>query len=204
MLPCPYTKSIACVPFWIMWYLCYKNRGEAQRYAILFTRQWHILTLQLKKPIENIQGEGKKADNIAISYQLSFLSETDFNLLSHIICHWRGHQTSPTVVILTLSQRTNFRLLQNEKGCGRQFQIWWKWQKVLQKTRNHCRKRRNCSLRAISPFPTVFSKDLYCRHVKTGLVWERVKRQTGSEIAIYIHSFLLYYSDTQSVSSLFL
>ena len=28
-------------------------------------------------------------------------------------------------------------------------------------------KRRNCSLRAISPFPTVFSKDLYCRHVKT-------------------------------------
>ena len=31
----------------------------------------------------------------------------------------------------------------------------------------HCGKRRNCSLRAISPFPTVFSKDLYCRHVKT-------------------------------------
>ena len=28
-------------------------------------------------------------------------------------------------------------------------------------------KRRNCSLRAISPFSTVFSKDLYCRHVKT-------------------------------------
>ena len=27
-------------------------------------------------------------------------------------------------------------------------------------------KRRNCSLRAISPFSTVFSKDLYCRHVK--------------------------------------
>ena len=24
-----------------------------------------------------------------------------------------------------------------------------------------------CSLRAISPFPTVFLKDLYCRHVKT-------------------------------------
>ena len=38
-----------------------------------------------------------------------------------------------------------------------------------------CGKRRNCSSRAISPFPTVFSKDLYCRHVKTQLVWERVK-----------------------------
>ena len=33
--------------------------------------------------------------------------------------------------------------------------------------RKHCGKRRNCSLRAIFPFPTVFSKDLYCRQVKT-------------------------------------
>ena len=33
--------------------------------------------------------------------------------------------------------------------------------------RKHCGKRRNCSLRAISPFPTVFSKSLYRRHVKT-------------------------------------
>ena len=40
--------------------------------------------------------------------------------------------------------------------------------------RKHCRKRRICSLRAISHFPTVFSKHLYCRHVKPGLVWERV------------------------------
>ena len=35
-------------------------------------------------------------------------------------------------------------------------------------------KRRNCLLRAISPFPAVFSKHLYCRQVKTGLVWEWV------------------------------
>ena len=33
--------------------------------------------------------------------------------------------------------------------------------------RKHCGKMRNCSLRAITPFPTVLSKDLYCRHVKT-------------------------------------
>ena len=26
--------------------------------------------------------------------------------------------------------------------------------------RKHCGKRRNCSLRAIFPFPTVFSKDI--------------------------------------------
>ena len=33
--------------------------------------------------------------------------------------------------------------------------------------RKHCGKRRNYSLGTVSPFPTVFSKDLYCRHVKT-------------------------------------
>ena len=33
--------------------------------------------------------------------------------------------------------------------------------------RKHSGKRRNCSLRAISPVPTVFSKDLYCRHIIT-------------------------------------
>ena len=38
---------------------------------------------------------------------------------------------------------------------------------ALNLSRMHCGKRRNCLLRAISPFPTVFSKDLYCRHVKT-------------------------------------
>ena len=36
--------------------------------------------------------------------------------------------------------------------------------------RKHCGKRRNCLLQAISPFATVFSKDLYCRHVKSSTV----------------------------------
>ena len=60
-----------------------------------------------------------------------------------------------------------FGLFQTEGVCRRQFQILWKRDKVLYKGRKHCGKRRNCSLRAISPFPSVFSKDLYCRHVKT-------------------------------------
>ena len=67
----------------------------------------------------------------------------------------------------TLFQTVNFRLFQIERICRRRFKIWWNWQEVLQKGRKHCGKRRNCSLQAISPFPTVFSKDLYCRHVKT-------------------------------------
>ena len=43
-------------------------------------------------------------------------------------------------------------------GNGRQF---------FKQVENAEGKRRNCSLRAISPFPSVFSKDMYCRHVKT-------------------------------------
>ena len=70
------------------------------------------------------------------------------------------HQT------LTLSQTTNFRLFQTERLSRRQFQIRYKWQKVLKTGRKHCGKRRNCSLRAIFPFPAVFPKHEYCRHIK--------------------------------------
>ena len=60
-----------------------------------------------------------------------------------------------------------FWTLPNWEGLQQQFYIWWKWQNVLHNGRKHCRKRKNCSLGAISPFPTVFSKYLKCKHVKT-------------------------------------
>ena len=75
-------------------------------------------------------------------------------------------QSRQIVCTLTHYQRTNFRLFQTERVCRRQFQIWRKWKKVIQMGRKHCGKRRNCSLRAISPFPTVFSKSLFPRGVK--------------------------------------
>ena len=67
---------------------------------------------------------------------------------------------------LTHYQTTNFRLFQTERVCRQQFQIWPKWKKVIQTGRKHCEKRRNCSLRAISSFPTVFSKGFFPRGVK--------------------------------------
>ena len=63
--------------------------------------------------------------------------------------------------LVTHYQTTNFRLFQTEKVCRRQFYIKRKWQKVIQMGRKHCGKRKNCSLRAISPFRTVFSKGLF-------------------------------------------
>ena len=38
--------------------------------------------------------------------------------------------------------------------------------KLPKQVKKHSRKRRNCSLRAISPFPTVFSRDSFPRGVK--------------------------------------
>ena len=68
---------------------------------------------------------------------------------------------------LTPSKMTTFKLFQTQRVCRQKFQIWWKWQKVFKAGGKNCGKSRNCSLRAISTFPTVFSKDLYSRHVKT-------------------------------------
>ena len=67
---------------------------------------------------------------------------------------------------LTHYQTTNFTLFQIERLCRRQLKIWRKWQKVIQTGRKHCGKRRNCSLRAISPFSTVFSKGSFPRGIK--------------------------------------
>ena len=83
--------------------------------------------------------------------------------------------TSFINTILTHYQTTNFRLFQTERVCRRQFQIWQKWKKIIQTGRKHCGKRRNCLLRAISPFPTVFSKGLFPRGIKRCHCVGRVK-----------------------------
>ena len=57
----------------------------------------------------------------------------------------------------------NFKLDENGRKLFKRVE---KWKKVIQTGRKHCGKRRNCSLRAISPFPTVFSKGLFPRGVK--------------------------------------
>ena len=70
-------------------------------------------------------------------------------------------------VRFALSQMTNFRLFQTERDCRQQFKFDENREELSKKVRKHCEKRRNCSLGAISPFPTMFSKELYSRDVKT-------------------------------------
>ena len=76
---------------------------------------------------------------------------------------------------LRSAEYADFRLFQTERVCRWQFQTWRKWKKVIQTGRQHCGKRRNCLLRPISPFPTVFSKGLFPEVSKGVTVWEWVK-----------------------------
>ena len=72
-----------------------------------------------------------------------------------------------SLLILTLSQTTNFRLSQTEEFADNDNKSDKNGRNFFKQGRKHSGKRRNFSLQAISPFPKVFSKALYCRHVKT-------------------------------------
>ena len=51
----------------------------------------------------------------------------------------------------------------------------------------NCGKRRNCSLRAISPLPTMFSNDSYCRHGKTRTCLGKEKPERKKIIHLLAH-----------------
>ena len=68
--------------------------------------------------------------------------------------------------IKTLSQTTNFRLSQFQRVCRRHFKMWWNLKMIFRYGRKHCGKRRNCSLWAISSFPTIFSRVVCNKMVK--------------------------------------
>ena len=69
------------------------------------------------------------------------------------------HQASfSTDFVNPLPLTTNFRLFQTERVCKRQFQIWWKWKKVIQMGRKLCGKRRNCIMSNFSFSHSVFKR----------------------------------------------
>ena len=63
---------------------------------------------------------------------------------------------------LTLSQTTNFRLFQTEKVADNTFKIDKKGRKFFKRVENALGIGETL-------FPTMFSKEFYCRHVKKGL-----------------------------------
>ena len=89
-----------------------------------------------------------------------------------------------TYYYLTLSQMTNFRLFQTERLCNFKFD---KNGGDFHEMVENSGKRRNCSLGAIYPFPTVFSKDLYCKHVKTRAWFGKVNGITLYNTILWRH-----------------
>ena len=61
------------------------------------------------------------------------------------------------------------------------------WKFLFKFGRKHRGKRRNWSLRVIAPFPTVFSKDLYCK----GFVWERLTSTSGCTLSVFFFQMKL-------------
>ena len=103
----------------------------------------------------------------------------------------------------TLFQTTHFRLFQIQWVSRRQFQVWWKWQKFLQMVRKHCGKRRNCSSRAISPFPIVFSKGLTLQTRKNQGLFGKGLRRFSTFFHLYMLSRNSFYQcSTQFLNSL--
>ena len=57
--------------------------------------------------------------------------------------------------------------------------------------RKHYGKRRNCSLRAIFPFPSVFIRPVLQTRKNPGLVWERVKTPFSRKMAHLIDLYVV-------------
>ena len=111
--------------------------------------------------------------NCSLYDQNSFFDS--YSVCSAAPCSFDHYKNLFSVSVLTHCQTTNFRLFQIDRLCRRQFKIWRKWQKVIPAGEKHCGKGRNCLLRAISLFPTVFSKGFFPRGVKrrrcVGMGW---------------------------------
>ena len=96
---------------------------------------------------------------------------------------------------LTHYQTTSFRHFQIERVCRRQFQIWQKWKKVIQKARKHCGKKEKLLITSNFSFPTVFSKGLFPRGVKrcgNGLNQSIIRKHCGKMRNTDNQYFLLF------------
>ena len=133
----------------------------------------------INKALENMVGKGENAGNHHfLPFLLCYLtyqkknssSEPPLNCFLQIwtglkfycfgkslkwnsTCMW-SFNPLPDMPILV-----SFNLVANKDMTAK---VWTNGDSVICLSRKHCGKRRNCSLRAISPFPTMFSKAVYC------------------------------------------
>ena len=112
---------------------------------------------KLSKQVENTVGKGEIARYAQFLLFPQCFQRACFPGKSKGVIVWEWVNPLPDMPILDSSKLKEFaddNSKFDENG------------KKLSKQVENCGKRRNCSLRAISPFPTVFSKGLFPRGVK--------------------------------------
>ena len=90
------------------------------------------------------------------------------------ILHFRSHISFHLHVLLTLSQTTNFRLFQLKVFADHNLKFDENGRKFSRRVENIVGKEEFAHYEQFLLFP-VFSRDFYCRHIKTKIFWERVK-----------------------------
>ena len=96
------------------------------------------------------------------------------------------HKVYYATCILTLYQRTNFRLFQNERVCRRQFQNWMKVAKSFPNgLENTVGKGEIAHYEQFHLFPQCFQKSCTADTLKQGLVWASI----NTHISVVICSF---------------
>ena len=70
--------------------------------------------------------------------------------------------------------------------------IWTNGDTIIRSRRKHCGKRGNCSLRAISPFPTMFSKSCLVLMYQVDYLWGKGLNKHIPENELYRQEHHMY------------
>ena len=142
----------------------------------LFPKQVLVFTCLQNKSFENTVRKGEIACNEQfLLFPQCFLPfrRTFFHFHQIQNCRlqtlsvWKSLKLVVRERVIPLLKRQILDSSKLKEFTGENLRINENGREVLQMIRKHCGKRKNCSLQAISLFPTVVSKDLSCRQVKT-------------------------------------
>ena len=151
-----------------------KNRPtyEHQKKNDRWTQHKHLKITRNHAKETNTWFQHNHLNTHTLEWIFLFVGKKGFNSLPHIFKFYQPNKkeipefemTLREISFSTLYQTTNFGNL--KEFADDNFKLDENGGKFSKLVEKHWEKE-NCLLRAISPFPTVFSNDLYCRQVKT-------------------------------------
>ena len=100
--------------------------------------------------VGNILGNGKNSGiyNVSEGFFLKVIKSGDCVVMDTVL-----------LIKASRAMQSSFNSAANKDMMAK---IWTNGDTIICLSRKHFGKRRNCSLQLISPFPTIFSKAVYC------------------------------------------